>query len=831
MKICLVIPPSGFLLDERVFLTLGILKVGAVLKESGHEVDCLDFSGVANYEEAAKDYSGDAEVFAFTATTPQLPAAVRIRRILGGTAILGGPHATLVHAAAHHGNDRAKRALAGLLRNFDTVVAGDGEKAIFAALKMKGVVDADNPLCELWQTSKDFTASPWPDRNLVDVGSYHYSVDSRNALSLVSQLGCLTEDTLVVLSSGNESPIKDIKVGDYVLCFNEETGRLESFPVAQTYRREATDIWEIKWDNGQVIRATGEHPIFTQGGWENSSRIEPGTISAYLPRVRKVFRSSIQETERDVVLKTMPFSMAEGSPKREVVSGGSASAEGTGGGYVSGREARLLHGEAQQLRTLDAGDSGETSSLEARRLESNEAPRGGSQGFGNYQGEIYGVFQEADHGELEEWKNQASLRKENDISESGRGEIGGHFEDGPSAISVVRRRSVLDRAMLVGESEESRLHAPTVAQGNLDAWGILASGRIGDSRSGLLEQRLVSPDGMEQGTADQVSACTDRETPLVWSGITSKRFIGKGTVYNLTVHPGHTYFANRMLVHNCPFECSFCGGRNSAMLRRIRTRPSDSVIDEMLHLHNTYGVTGLMFYDDELNVNRGMVDLMRKIKATGIDWRLRGFVKSELFNDEQAEAMYDAGFRWLLCGFEAAHPKILRNINKKATVEDNTRMLETAHRYGLKVKALMSMGHPAESEETIYAMRDWLIEHKPDDFDITVITVYPGTPYYDNAVDLGSGAYCFETHGDKLYSQDVDFMQEMAFYKGKPGEYSAFVWTDFISRERLAQLRDEVEAEVRAKLGIPYPTGSAAIQFEHSMGQNLPASILRSTKQ
>ena len=71
MKICLVTPPSGFLMDERVFITLGILKVGAVLKQAGYEVDHLDFSGVANYEEAAQDYQGNADVFAFTATTPQ----------------------------------------------------------------------------------------------------------------------------------------------------------------------------------------------------------------------------------------------------------------------------------------------------------------------------------------------------------------------------------------------------------------------------------------------------------------------------------------------------------------------------------------------------------------------------------------------------------------------------------------------------------------------------------------------------------------------------------------------------------------------------------------
>jgi anaerobic magnesium-protoporphyrin IX monomethyl ester cyclase len=466
LRVCLVTPPSGFLLDERVFITLGILKVGAVLRQAGHEVDHLDLSGVQNYEEAAKDYSGAADVFAFTATTPQLPAAVRIRKVLGGRAILGGPHATLVHAAARAGNVRARRSLSGLLGLFDTVVAGDGEKAIFQALHATGIVDADNPMSGLWQSSRDFDSSPWPDRTLVDVETYHYSIDGKRSLSLVGQLGC-------------------------------------------------------------------------------------------------------------------------------------------------------------------------------------------------------------------------------------------------------------------------------------------------------------------------------------------------------------------------PFGCNFCGGRNSAMLRRIRNRTSENIVAELMHLNQTYGVEAMMFLDDELNVNRSMVDLMRQIKATGIDWRLRGFVKSELFTDEQAEALYDAGFRWLLCGFEAAHPRILRNINKKATVEDNTRMLETAHRHGLKVKALMSMGHPGDSEETIAATRDWLIEHKPDDFDCTVITVYPGTPYYDNSVEVSPGVYCFETHGDKLYSDDVDFSQEAAYYKGRSGEYKAFVWTDFLTRERLAQLRDEVESQVRAALGIPYPVAAAAVLYEHSMGMQLPSSILK----
>lgn len=471
MKVCLVTPPSGFLLDSRVFVSLGILKVGAVLEQSGIAVDHIDLSGVENYVEAATDYQGEADFYAFTATTPQIPAAISVLRVLKGRGktILGGPHATLVHAAAKRGNERAKKALEQLLAEFDVVVAGDGEKSIFTAMHSKGLVDADDPSSILWQTSKEFTESPWPARHMVDFDSYHYSVDSKRATSAIFQLGC-------------------------------------------------------------------------------------------------------------------------------------------------------------------------------------------------------------------------------------------------------------------------------------------------------------------------------------------------------------------------PFECGFCGGRSSPMLRRIRSRSTDNIIAEMQYIHDTYGIDAVMCYDDELNVNKGLVDLMHRIKGMGIDWRLRGFVKSELFTEEQAEVMYDAGFRWLLCGFESGHPRILKNINKKATREDNTRMLRTAHKHGLKVKALMSIGHPGESEETINATKQWLLDEKPDDFDATVITLYPGTPYWDNSVCIGEPIYRYETNGDALYSENVDYMKELAYYKGHAGEYHAYVWTDYISRERIVQMRDQLEEEVRTKLGIPYPTAAAAISFEHSMGMNLPSNILRSSK-
>jgi anaerobic magnesium-protoporphyrin IX monomethyl ester cyclase len=293
----------------------------------------------------------------------------------------------------------------------------------------------------------------------------------------------------------------------------------------------------------------------------------------------------------------------------------------------------------------------------------------------------------------------------------------------------------------------------------------------------------------------------------------------------------------------CPFACGFCGGRNSKMLRQIRTRGTMSIVDELEHLHRAHGFTGFMLYDDELNVNRSFVELLREIRALqdrlGVEFRLRGFVKSELFNEEQAEAMYAAGFRWILCGFEAASPRILENINKKATLEDNTRVVAIGHKYGLKTKALMSVGHAGESAGTILAVRDWLLDVKPADFDCTVITTYPGTPYYDEAVPGQIGdprgdvyTYTCKKSGDRLHSFDVDYMTTADYYKGDPaGGYHSYVFTDYLQPEEIVRLRDQVEAEVRSALNIPFNPGKPGVRFEHSMGagEGLPRFIFRKT--
>jgi anaerobic magnesium-protoporphyrin IX monomethyl ester cyclase len=233
-----------------------------------------------------------------------------------------------------------------------------------------------------------------------------------------------------------------------------------------------------------------------------------------------------------------------------------------------------------------------------------------------------------------------------------------------------------------------------------------------------------------------------------------------------------------------------------------------------------------MFLDDELNVNPEFLNLLdglqRLQSSIGVDFRFRGLLKSELVTPEMAEKMYRTGFRQILVGFESGSPRMLLNMNKHATRDDNTRCVETLRNAGIKVKALMSLGHPGESPETVIDTANWLLDVKPDDFDVTIITVYPGTPYFDDAIsaDLVSDVYLYTSPvtGDTLYSHHTNHLKDINFYKGIPGQYQSFVWTDTLSRTELVSWRDAVEREVREALQIPWPTAPAATQFEHSMG-------------
>ncbi len=300
---------------------------------------------------------------------------------------------------------------------------------------------------------------------------------------------------------------------------------------------------------------------------------------------------------------------------------------------------------------------------------------------------------------------------------------------------------------------------------------------------------------------------------------------------------------NIMSQWGCPFPCNFCSGRDDDFYRTVRTRSPDVTIQELDEIHEKYGFKGFMFFDDELNVvPKRFLELLDLLKERHLSrgYVYRGFVKSEIITERHPETyarMIDAGFAEACTGVESGSERILSHvIRKNTTPEINLRSAQLAREAGISFKAFTMIGHPYETERDVLDTYDWLLGARPTGFDITVHQPYPGAPVYDFAVkDDATGLFFLTeaevdiarrrkfTSGSRI--EDAVFFFKKpdyadpdvdTFYKGRPGEYQSNVWTPWLSRERIVELRDFIEADVREKFGS---TSVSGISYDAVMGQ------------
>lgn len=208
MNICLVRCPSPFLIDDRVFPPLGLMSVGAGLKQDGHTVTLYD-RGIDKIPEGFDGYG-------FGPTTPEYMSSVKAihelrEREPNAKYVLGGVHAKL------HG-------LQCLKDGWDTIVMGDGEYAASHAFTGEDPLVIGEPDC-----LDDY---PFPDRTLVDLYSYHFDIHGRHATSLMTSRGCpfhcgfccKTEDTVRIRSAA--SVVREIQeieaIGFSAIIFPED---------------------------------------------------------------------------------------------------------------------------------------------------------------------------------------------------------------------------------------------------------------------------------------------------------------------------------------------------------------------------------------------------------------------------------------------------------------------------------------------------------------------------------------------------------------------------------------------------------------------------------
>ncbi|MFH1500851.1 MAG: radical SAM protein [archaeon] len=207
-RVLLVNPPSEFLIDQRVFLPLGLASVAAFSREKGVDVDLLDLAGVKDYRAAVqkKVSQGNFEAVGITSTSPQFYYAHKVLEAIKQTSpslkvILGGAHGSMFFSLkksleARFGREGLEERLReedpnfASIEDFDTIAYGE-ERALITALK------SDQKWVDGGITSS-LDQLPMPARDLFDMQSYLFTKEGQPKFtinrsptgSLISQRGC-----------------------------------------------------------------------------------------------------------------------------------------------------------------------------------------------------------------------------------------------------------------------------------------------------------------------------------------------------------------------------------------------------------------------------------------------------------------------------------------------------------------------------------------------------------------------------------------------------------------------------------------------------------------
>lgn len=150
--------------------------------------------------------------------------------------------------------------------------------------------------------------------------------------------------------------------------------------------------------------------------------------------------------------------------------------------------------------------------------------------------------------------------------------------------------------------------------------------------------------------------------------------------------------------------------------------------------------------------------------------------------------MREAGCVEVGCGVESGDNSILKTIQKRCTVKQNTLTRKICKEEGIRFKAFTILGLPGESKETAYATMNWLLNEQPDDLDITVFTPYPGSPIWEHP-------QLYDVQFNK--AEIVQNLFAETFYKGPK---ASLVSTSHLSSEEIVQLRDEIEDKCGRKM-------------------------------
>ncbi|MFQ5814157.1 MAG: B12-binding domain-containing radical SAM protein, partial [Anaerolineae bacterium] len=186
----------------------------------------------------------------------------------------------------------------------------------------------------------------------------------------------------------------------------------------------------------------------------------------------------------------------------------------------------------------------------------------------------------------------------------------------------------------------------------------------------------------------------------------------------------------------CPANCQFCI-KHVSYGRTVRVRSPENILEELRMLHDL-GVHNVNMYADLFTVDREQVmGLCQLILKEGLKVRWTCNSRVDFVDEEMLRLMAQAGCWMIAWGIESGSQEVLRRAHKGISPEKAERALRWSKAAGIKNWGYFIIGLPGETDETVQQTID-LAKKLPLDLALFHIAApYPGTPFYQEAVEKG----------------------------------------------------------------------------------------------
>ena len=203
-------------------------------------------------------------------------------------------------------------------------------------------------------------------------------------------------------------------------------------------------------------------------------------------------------------------------------------------------------------------------------------------------------------------------------------------------------------------------------------------------------------------------------------------------IFSYPRHPTASCVTSR----GCPYACSYCD--RSVFGRSFRYNSAAYVYRHMKYLRGRWGIRHVTFYDDQFTLKRERVEeLCRHLIDEPLAMTFNCALRAEHVDYELLVLMKRAGCWMASLGVESGDPQLLSRHRDNGDLELLTERVHDIKRAGIRVKGLLMLGLPGESEETVKNSMKYVLSLPIDDLNVAKFTPFPGAPIYERIRELG----------------------------------------------------------------------------------------------